>query len=416
MRSQVRWWVAAMVVAGAGWAEPRTLWIEQVRVFDGTRVAERTNVLVDGGIIRAMGPRVRRPPGARAVDGRGRTLLPGLIDALGHGVGRVALEEAAVFGVTTSLEMYAGPAEVAASRKVGGGMATVVFAAGHPATVPGGHGSDPGVPAVGKPAAAQAWVDARLAEGSDFILMRHDGTDSEEPPPVPFDRESLRAVVTAAHRRGKLAVVRISYGTQAVEALEAGADGVITYGMIHWLGEGLESVAAKRRVFVVPSVSVLAGVCTNYDTDLATDERITAYLTAAERAVLRNRTGGAKMSCGEDGVRRLKAANATVLAGTDAAEAGGVQGPSMHAELELLVRCGLTPVEALKSATSATAVAVGLTDRGEIAVGKRADLVLVAGDPTVDIRQTRDIVAVWVGGQMVDRTKWKSRRGLGDAR
>jgi imidazolonepropionase-like amidohydrolase len=88
----------------------------------------------------------------------------------------------------------------------------------------------------------------------------------------------------------------------------------------------------------------------------------------------------------------------------------------MHAELELLVRCGLTPVEALKSATSATAVAVGLTDRGEIAVGKRADLVLVAGDPTVDIRQTRDIVAVWVGGQMVDRTKWKSRRGLGDAR
>lgn len=412
----MRWWVAAIVVAGAGRAETRALWIGQVRVFDGTRVAERTNVLVEGGIIRAIGPSVRRPSGAQTVDGRGRTLLPGLIDALGHGVGTAAREEAAVFGVTTSLEMYAGPAEVAASRKVGRGVAAAIFAAGHPATVLKGHGSGSGVPPLGKPVAAQAWVDARLAEGSDFILIQHDGTESEEPPPVPFDRASLQAVVTAAHRRGKLAVARISYGTQAVEALEAGADGVITYGMIHWLGEGLEKLAVKRRVFVVPSVSVLAGACTNYDTGLAGDQRITEYLTAAERAALRNGTGGTKMSCGEDGVRRLKAAKVTVLAGTDAAEAGGVQGPAMHAELELLVWYGLTPVEALRSATGATAAAVGLVDRGEIAVGKRADLILVAGDPTVDIRLTREIVAVWVGGQMVDRMKWKSRCAQGNAR
>jgi hypothetical protein len=76
--------------------------------------------------------------------------------------------------------------------------------------------------------------------------------------------------------------------------------------------------------------------------------------------------------------------------------------------LELLVRAGLTPAEALHAATAATAAAFHLDDRGQIAAGKRADLVLVNGDPTIDIRQTRDIVAVWKAGHPIDRAAWKT--------
>jgi len=80
----------------------------------------------------------------------------------------------------------------------------------------------------------------------------------------------------------------------------------------------------------------------------------------------------------------------------------------MHGEMELLVRAGLTPVEALHAATAAPAAAFRLDDRGQIAAGKRADLVLVNGNPITDIHATRDIAAVWLGGVEIDRAAWKA--------
>jgi hypothetical protein len=92
-----------------------------------------------------------------------------------------------------------------------------------------------------------------------------------------------------------------------------------------------------------------------------------------------------------------------ILAGTDAPNPGTAHGASIHRELELLVQGGLTPTEALIAATSAPAAAFHLTDRGRIAKGMRADLVLVNGDPTTDIQATRDIAAIWKGGVALQR-------------
>ena len=75
----------------------------------------------------------------------------------------------------------------------------------------------------------------------------------------------------------------------------------------------------------------------------------------------------------------------------------------MHVELQLLTECGLTAEEALSAATAVTAREFGLIDRGRIEAGRRADLLLVQGDPTKDIRATRDIVGVWIGGRKIDR-------------
>jgi hypothetical protein len=75
----------------------------------------------------------------------------------------------------------------------------------------------------------------------------------------------------------------------------------------------------------------------------------------------------------------------------------------MHREIELLVGAGLTPIEALTAATAGPARAFRLADRGRIAPGLRADLLLVDGDPTRDITATRAIAGVWKGGVPVDR-------------
>jgi imidazolonepropionase-like amidohydrolase len=103
-------------------------------------------------------------------------------------------------------------------------------------------------------------------------------------------------------------------------------------------------------------------------------------------------------------VARLHAAGVPILAGTDAPNPGTAHGPSLHGELELLVRAGLTPVEALRAATSTPARVFRLGDRGRIAPGMRADLVLVDGDPTSDVTATRRITRIWKNGFPVDRT------------
>ena len=102
-------------------------------------------------------------------------------------------------------------------------------------------------------------------------------------------------------------------------------------------------------------------------------------------------------------IRQLVAARVPLLAGTDAPASGTTYGASLHRELEHLVNAGLTPTAALAAATSATARAFRMTDRGRIKTGMRADLLLVDGDPSKQIRDTRNIVAIWKRGVRVQR-------------
>ena len=79
-----------------------------------------------------------------------------------------------------------------------------------------------------------------------------------------------------------------------------------------------------------------------------------------------------------------------------------MHGSALHDELSRLVEAGLSPLEALRAATSVAAEVFGLDDRGVIAPGGRADLVLVDGDPTRDISAIRRICAVWIAGRRSD--------------
>jgi imidazolonepropionase-like amidohydrolase len=112
---------------------------------------------------------------------------------------------------------------------------------------------------------------------------------------------------------------------------------------------------------------------------------------------------GADYASATASVTALHKAGVPVLAGTDANDSplipGGVpHGMSLHRELELLTGAGLSPVDALRAATVTPATVFGLADRGVIGPGKRADLVLLDGDPLADIRATRSIRRIWIGG------------------
>lgn len=102
-------------------------------------------------------------------------------------------------------------------------------------------------------------------------------------------------------------------------------------------------------------------------------------------------------------VSRLAHAGVTMIAGTDAPNPTTAFGPSLHLELALLVRAGLSPTEALVAATSAPARFFGTPDRGRIAPGLKADMILLDRDPTKDIKALRHIVTIWKNGHVVDR-------------
>jgi imidazolonepropionase-like amidohydrolase len=399
----------------------RTFAITGARVFDGDRVIERATVVVRDGRIAAVGPDVAVPSGTVVVDGSGHTLLPGLIDAHTHAWGD-ALSRALVFGVTTELDMFTAPQFMKAmhDEQAAGDITdrADLRSAGVLTTVPGGHGTEYGIPipTLATAAQAQAFVDARIAEGSDYVkIILDDGSSYGMTIPT-LTRDEVSAVVTAAHARGRLAIVHIGSQRGAVTAIAAGADGLAHLFEDSAPAPDFAARVAAHHAFVIPTLTVLESMAgAEGGTSLANDPRIAPFLTDTEIGGLTHtfRSGprptnasGSRLqfAYAREAVAQLKAASVPLLAGTDAPNPGTAHGASLHRELELLVSAGLTPPEALAAATSVPARIFGLTDRGRVAVGLRADLVLVDGDPTRDITATRAIAGVWRNGVRVERT------------
>lgn len=389
--------------------------IRDVRVFDGARVLTTTNVLVIDGRIAAVGGKVDAPKDIRTVDGRGKTLLPGLIDSHVHSWGE-AQRDALRFGVTTELDMLGDWNRLPALKTARASLARTedadLWSAGAAVTAPGGHGTQYGmkVPVLEPGADAGAFVAARLAEGSDYIkIIVEDFSAHSETRRIPtISPEQVRAAIAAAHGRKALAVVHVSRLRDGRIAVDGGAD-----GLVHMFGEpgdaAFVAAAKRRKAFVVPTLSVLATMAqAGEGKRLGEDARLRPWLTTAQADALKASFGAAEpkpavLADAMKNVRDLHAAGVDILAGTDAGNPGTAHGVSMHGELDLLVRSGLTPVQALAAATSVPARRFRLEDRGRIAPGLRADLVLVDGDPTVDIIATRNIATVWKNGYAIAR-------------
>ncbi len=400
--------------AHAQTAAPTTL-IRQANVFDGSRMIGVRDVLVSGGRIARVAPSITAPAGAAIVDGTGKTLLPGLIDAHTHVFGD-ALQQALVFGVTTELDMFTLTSEAArlrAEQKAGNVASRAdIFSAGTLATAPKGHGTEYGIPipTISSPDSAQSWVDARIGEGSDYIKIVFDDGRAYGMNRPTVSSATLTALIKSAHNRKKIAVVHVGSAADARTAIEAGAD-----GLVHLFADRVPSadfgkLAARHKVFVIPTLTVITSITGKSGAgDLADDPRFKEFLSQQSMGTIKGafpfRKSGPPRSLApaEAAIRQLVAAGVPVLAGTDAPNPGTAHGAAMHRELELLVRAGLSSTQALAAATSAPAKAFSLGDRGRIAKGMRADLLLVSGNPSADITATRNIHGVWKGGVRFDR-------------
>lgn len=375
----------------------RTL-IRDVSVFDGERTIATADVVLDGDRIDSVGTDAGHPADVE-VAGAGRTLLPGLIDAHTH-VFDGSLAEALRYGVTTELDMFCLPQMLPRQRRLAAENDDVADfrSAGTLATAPGGHPTQllaalagtvlDGIDAtaidfVSDPAQAPAFVAARLAEGADYLkIVIDDGTVHGADLPV-MTPEIAAALAAAAHDAGLRVIAHAITASEATIALDAGVDGLAHV----WTDLAQDDPASQRLAERVRAQGVFVV------TTLAYFEAITAqHLETADCA----RPGSSANAVGA--LRALRQAGVPLLAGTDATPFAPAHGAGMHRELHLLTEAGLSAEEALAAATSLPACHFGLTDRGRIAPGLRADLVLVEGDPTRDITAIAAITDVWRRG------------------
>ncbi|HYC52186.1 MAG TPA: amidohydrolase family protein [Gemmatimonadaceae bacterium] len=390
--------------------------VRDVRVFDGERVIERTSVTVrDGRIARVGGSPPRDLP---AIDGSGKTLTPGLIDAHGHVQNEAQLRDALRFGVTTVLDMFSRPefgrTHRAQRDSIGATSRADYYSSGVPITSPRGMGTQFGIPltTISAPGEAADIVASRVADGVDYVKIMYEpnaGIVST------ISYETLAAVVREIRRQGKLSVVHVSSQQGARDVVRAGADGLAHLFADSLIDPALVQAIVVRRMFVVPT---LTNFTSFHDStlrrSLAADPRIAPYLSVAQRRALSGPTPSkdspmapylARFNAARAGenVRRLHAAGVRILAGDDAASDLSPMGVSIHGELRLLTEAGLTPREALIAATSLPASIFGVSDRGRIVAGARADLLLVNGNPMEDITATRAIARVFKNGYEVSR-------------
>jgi imidazolonepropionase-like amidohydrolase len=415
-----------------------------VRMFDAgaVRFVSRQTVVVNAGVIVAVGSAasVKVPAGARVIEGRGMTLVPGMWDCHMHvGDDYTGLQELSL-GITSVRDPGNNDA-LTMDRRTRAAAGQLLFPHVYPSSMIDGKG--PYTAQVANVATSQAeaigWVDKAKANG--FTGVKIYGT---------FNPAWLPATIAEAHKLGLHVHGHIPAGIRPLDAINDGYDEVthinwiimqampdsviaVSNGIMRFEGPGryakdvdldgtpmrtIVATMAKKHIYSDPTMVAFEGLYVPDNGDLSpayapfvgtlppTTERgfrsggfaVPKDLTRADY-----RASWAKMVAL---LARMHKAGIPIVAGTDGS------GIEIIRELEIYTQAGLTPAEALAAATIVPARLVGMDQHtGSIKVGKTADLALVEGDPSIHISDLRQTRIVMLDGKVLDADALRNAAG-----
>jgi len=411
----------------------QSLVFRNARLFDpeAGKLVPGTTVVISGNRIQAVGRdgEVKVPEGAEVIDAAGKTLMPGLWDMHTHitaqdGVFHLASGITTVRDLANDTDMLVGLRRRIDAGEVLGARVILAGIIDGP-----GQYAGPTKVLVDTPEKALAAVDRYAELGYEQIKLY----SSLDPKLVP-------AIIERAHAKGMRVSGHIPFGMNAEQAVRAGFDEIQhvnflflrfydgvdtrTPARFHAVGErgaGLDLGSQPVQAFLNllkekgtvcdPTLVAFEGLFTRKPGQISP-----SYAAVADRLppqVQRGMTGGSAAPEGKeesyrqafkamkDMVRALHDKGITIVAGTDS-----MAGFSLHRELELYVEAGIPAVDALRAATIVPArVMKKDKDLGTIAPGKLADVILIDGDPTADIRDIRRVVLTVKDGVVYDPAK-----------
>ena len=416
-----------------------------VRLFDADAMrflADQT-VIVDHGVIAAVGSResVTIPAGARVIEGRGRTLIPGLWDCHMHvGDDFTGLQELSM-GVT-SVRDPGNDDERTIDRRHRGAAGALLFPHVYPSSLIDGKGPYTAQVANVATSEAEAIRLVNKAKANDFTGIKFYGT---------FDSSWLPASITEAHKLGLHVHGHIPAGIRPMDAINYGYDEIThinwimmqampdsvikaSNGIMRFEGPGryakdvdldgpairtILGAMASKHIYNDPTMVAFESlyVPENGDLSPAYAPFVGTMPPTTERGF---RTGG--FAVPKDLTRadyraswakmvallgRMRQAGVPIVAGTDGA------GIEIVRELEIYVQAGFSPVEALAAATIVPARMAGEEAKtGSIKVGKAADLALIEGDPSARIGELRQTRLIMLDGKLLDADALRSAAGF----
>jgi len=404
--------VLLVLIAAAVSADPVIVTAARMLDMDTGKVVAPAVLVIEDGRIAAVNP--DSPPAAASrIELGDVTLLPGFMDMHTHFSGdletnwvhRAVEETAADFALrgaqNAKLTLEAGFTtvreagspyfvDVALSKAIAAGRipGPDIFPVGHALSITGGHCDDtgyaPGIlengPEQGVADGADAMIRAaryQIKHGAKFIkICATAGVLSFEGPvgAQQFSEEELRAVVGEAARHG-MRVMAHAHGSEGILAAVKAGVASIEHGSM--LTDEIIREMKKRGTYFVP---------TTYLADAIKLENLPPPIRAKAESVL---------PLAKESVRKAIAAGVRIAFGTDAAV---IPHGTNAREFGALVDRGMSPLEAIRTATVNAAALLNVTDRGRIAPGLRADIVAVPGNPLDDIHVTEKVSFVMKQG------------------
>ena len=412
-------------------------------------------VVISGDRIQLAGAGItlELPQGATIIDGRGKWVIPGLVDSHVHFfqsgnlytrpdaadfnavvpyAGEIARNKArldATFKVwlasgVTSVVDIGGPFWNfdMRDRAVASTAAPRVAVAGPLLSMIDRPQLDLGDPPIIKVASIEevrALVARELERNPDFIkvwFIHRKGDD------LAAQEAMVKAAGDAAHAAGKRLAVHATELVVAKAALRAGADYLVHGVFDAPVDDEFIALAKKNRALLCPTLFVVDGYglalsntwkATPIEAARADPEILAAMDDLDEIAAEQRPPGVAALMAKPQrlqspeiamkDLRRLVDAGVEIVMGTDAGNIGTLHGPSIHREMKMMVESGLTPLEVLRSATVGGARTMGLeAQAGEVAAGRLADLVILDADPLADIGNLEKVHRTIKGGVVYD--------------
>jgi imidazolonepropionase-like amidohydrolase len=438
-------WFGLAALAAAAVAPPataQTVLFEGARVIagDGSAALENGAILAERGTITRIGRagEIAPPAGATRIDLAGKTVMPAIIATHVHpgfqsGLTYVAenfkretilddLNRALYFGVSTVMSqgiergevMYQIRTEQAEGRLGGARLMLAGRGMGAPNAGPGNPVYANFAYEVTTEEQARNNVRELVAKKVDAVKIWVDDRGGRAPKlPIAISR----AAIDEAHKNGLKVAAHIFYHDDAVALAEAHIDSFAHLVRDKVMSDELIALTIKNKVYVMPNIgSPERGIYTTpapwldepYLAGLLRDtvapeviERVRKAHVAREPAIAER--NGKNYDILKRSVAKLGAAGAHVILGSDTGLEDHFFGYAEQKEIELMVQAGMTPSQVIVAATSRAAEYLGLADRGLLAPGKRADLLVLDGNPLDDIRNTRRIAKLYLAGAEVDR-------------